>query len=436
MNILLIGSGAREHAIVKVLSKSKHNPQLFCLASNNNPGIQELCKEYNVNKISDPQIVKQFALDNKIDWTIIGPESPLAEGIADVLWNNNIPCVGPKQNLAQIETSKGFTRDLLAQYNIEGGPKYKNFSSLDGAKDFLEELGELYVIKADGLMGGKGVKVAGDHLYSHDEAVQYCKELLDKKSNFVIEEKFVGQEFSLMSFCDGKNLAHMPAVQDHKRAFEGDTGPNTGGMGSYSAANHFLPFLKEADILAAQTINQKTADALRDKFDEDYKGILYGGFILTKTGVKLIEYNARLGDPEAMNVLAILETDLVDLCKAIIDGNLTQEHAKFANQATVCKYSVPEGYPDNPVKNEKIDISEVKNKEQLYYASVDSRVDGLYEVGSRTVAVVGVADTIDEAEKIAESEINVVRGPLFHRKDVGTSELIDKKVEMMKKILQ
>lgn len=436
MNILLIGSSAREQAIAQAIKRSSHTSDLFCLATSNNPGIQKLSTNYAIGKIDDQTAVLEFAKNNDISFAIIGPEAPLAAGVADKLWENNIACLGPKQKLAQIETSKGFARNLLTEYNIPGCPKYKCFSSLTGVEKFLQELGDLYVIKADGLMGGKGVKVAGDHLNSHQAALTYCQELINMGSKFVIEEKLIGQEFTLMSFCDGQHLAHLPAVQDHKRAYEGDAGPNTGGMGSYSEANHILKFLTGEDIRQAWEINQKTAKALRDKFNEDYKGILYGGFIITKNGVKLIEYNARLGDPEAMNVLAILESDFIDLCQATIKGNLNQTLAKFANQATVCKYAVPLGYPDKPIKNQKIEVSEVKNQEQLYYASVDQRPDGLYAMGSRTVAVVGIGHTLAEAEKIAEQEIRRIKGPLFHRRDIGTEEFMGKKTEMMRRLKQ
>ncbi len=434
MNILLIGSGAREHAIARAFKRSPQNPNLFCFGANVNPGIKDISTGYTTGKITDLEAILNFALTNKIELVFVGPEAPLAAGVADKLWENNIPCVGQKQILCQVETSKGFTRDLIIEYNIPGSIKYKRFNSLEGVEDFLIELEELYVVKADGLANGKGVKVAGDHLHSHLEALTYCQELITEKSNFVIEEKLIGQEFSLMSFCDGTNLAHMPAVQDHKRAFANDEGPNTGGMGTYSDANHLLPFLTAEDIIQAQTINQATINALKNKFGEDYVGVLYGGFMITKNGVKLIEYNARFGDPEAMNVLAILDSDFIELCQAIVNGTLTQEHAKFKNLATVCKYAAPIGYPDNPVKNQKIDISNIQNKEQLYFASVDEREDGLYEIGSRTVAVVGIAQTIYEAEKIAEAEINKIKGPLFHRKDIGTKELIEKRVKMMKRI--
>jgi len=283
-------------------------------------------------------------------------------------------------------------------------------------------------------MGGKGVKVAGDHLHSHAEALAYCQELVDSGGGFVIEEKFVGQEFSLMSFCDGDNLKHMPAVQDHKRAYEGDTGPNTGGMGTYSDVNHSLPFLRDSDIVEAHEINMATAKALKDKFGEGYKGVLYGGFMATANGVRLIEYNARFGDPEAMNVLSLLESDFIELCHAIADGTLDQTEVQFANRATVCKYVVPKGYPDSPIKGEPIDVSDISNPDGLFYASVDIQGGQLVEAGSRTVAVVGVADSISEAEAIAEKEVSAVKGPLFHRTDIGTDAVVQKRINHMNEL--
>ena len=429
--ILLLGSGAREHAIARALACSPQNPAIACLAANKNPGIQKLAEQFKVGSISDPKSVVSFAQKCCAKLAIIGPEAPLEAGVADALWNAGIPTVGPKKAHAQIETSKGFTRDLLAKYNIPGGPLYRRFDSLDGVAEFLEELGEDYVVKYDGLMGGKGVKVSGDHLHSHDEALDYCTELVNRGGSFVVEEKLIGEEFSLMSFCDGEHLAHMPPVQDHKRAYEGDEGPNTGGMGSYSDADHSLPFLTDDDISHAQKINKTTAQALKKEFSEGYKGVLYGGFIATADGVKLIEYNARLGDPEAMNVLPLLESDFVEVCHGIVNGNLDERNVSFSRRATVCKYAVPEGYPDSPVKGEPIDVSSVTDTSQLYYASVDMKDGTLIEAGSRTVAYVGIAGSLVKAEAKAGAEISKVRGPLFHRTDIGTTELIQKRVEHM-----
>ena len=429
--ILVIGSGAREHAIARALDRSPQDKEIFCLASNMNPGLADLCNEILIGNFNDPDFVVSYAKETDATLAIVGPENPLAAGVADALWDTGVKTIGPKKDLAQLETSKAFTRNLLKEYDIPGGPKYQTFDSLDCVTDFLNELGENYVVKYDGLAGGKGVKVAGDHLHSHDEALAYCQELVDSGGEFVIEEKFVGEEFSLMSFCDGNNLKHMPAVQDHKRAYEGDTGPNTGGMGTYSDANHSLPFLTDNDISQALEINIQTARAINDKFGVGYKGILYGGFMATASGVKLIEYNARFGDPEAMNVLSLLESDFIDICIGVADGTLNQVGVQFANKATVCKYAVPEGYPDSPVKGEPIDVSKVKNLDGLFYASVDFKSTSLVEAGSRTIAIVGIADTLSDAEALAEKEVSSISGPLFHRTDIGTDEIVQKRVDHM-----
>ena len=432
--ILVIGSGAREHAIVRALDRSHQEKEIFCLASNMNPGIAELCDELLIGNFNDPDFVVNYTNEIGATLAIIGPENPLENGVADALWSVKVKVVGPKKDLAKLETSKAFTRNLLKEYDIPGGPKYRTFDSINGVAEFLNELGENYVVKYDGLAGGKGVKVAGEHLHSHDEALDYCQELTDKDDEFVIEEKFIGEEFSLMSFCDGDTLKHMPAVQDHKRAYEGDTGPNTGGMGTYSDANHSLPFLTEDDIAEAHQINIQTAKAVKDKFAEGYRGILYGGFMATANGVKLIEYNARFGDPEAMNVLSLLESDFIEICNGIADGSLNKVDVQFSNKATVCKYAVPEGYPDSPVKDEQINISKINNPDGLFCASVDIQNGKLVEAGSRTVAVVGVADSISNAEKIAEKEVSTISGPLFHRSDIGTDMVIQKRINHIKSL--
>ena len=432
--ILVIGSGAREHAIVRALDRSHQEKEIFCLASNMNPGIAALCDELLIGNFNDPDFVVNYTNEIGATLAIIGPENPLENGVADALWSIKVKVVGPKKDLAKLETSKAFTRDLLREYNIPGGPQYQTFNSLAGVTEFLNVLGENYVVKYDGLAGGKGVKVSGEHLHSHDEALAYCQELTDKGDEFVIEEKFIGEEFSLMSFCDGDTLKHMPAVQDHKRAYEGDTGPNTGGMGTYSDANHSLPFLTENDIVEAHQINTQTAKAVKDKFGEGYQGILYGGFMATASGVKLIEYNARFGDPEAMNVLSLLDSDFIEICNGITDGTLENLDVKFQNKATVCKYAVPEGYPNSPVKNELINISKIENPDGLFYASVDIQNGKLVEAGSRTVAVVGVADSISNAENIAEKEVSAIAGPLFHRSDIGTDIVIQKRINHMRSL--
>lgn len=435
MNILIIGSGAREHAIAAALHRSTHQPRLFCCGTSHNPGISQMTHQYWVGDISDAAAVTVIAKEWQIGLAIIGPEAPLESGVVDALWQNAVPTVGPRKALARIETSKSFARELMQKYNIPGLPKFRVFDSMTGVSAFLAELGEgRYVIKANGLMGGKGVKVAGDHLASFQEALQFCEFILTQKQTFIVEEKLIGQEFSFMAFCDGECLVPMPIVQDHKRAFVDDKGPNTGGMGSYSDANHSLPFLSEDDKQAAWKINEAVFSALSQELQENYIGILYGSFIATRDGIYVIEFNARFGDPEALNVLTILESDFPAICQAMVTGSLTPEMVCFARQATVCKYAVPQGYPETPVKNALIDIAAVKNKARLYLASVDASDGKIYATGSRTAAYVGVADSISAAEEIAEREVRGITGPLYHREDIGTDRLIQRRIDEMRRL--
>lgn len=435
MNILIIGSGAREHAIAMALHRSESQPHIFCYGTSLNPGIEQMAHYYHIGDINNVEAVMNKAKEWQIGLAIIGPEAPLEKGLADALWQNAIPTIGPRKELAQIETSKTFARQLMHKHNIPGLPRFKAFTNLDGVEVFLQELGDNgYVIKANGLIGGKGVKVAGDHLHSFDEALNFCRDILAAKQTFVIEEKLLGQEFSFMCFCDGEHIVPMPIVQDHKRAYVNDKGPNTGGMGSYSDVNHSLPFLTEADVKNAWEINQAVMHALTNEVKEKYIGILYGSFMATKDGIHVIEFNARFGDPESLNVLTILESDFVNICQAMVTGNLSIDQVKFANQATVCKYAVPEGYPDASIKNAVIDIAAVKNKANLYLSAVDF-IDGkIHALGSRTAAYVGVADTISAAEEISEKEVCGIDGPLFHREDIGTDRLIQRKVDEMRRI--
>ena len=433
MNILLIGSGAREHAIAIKLKENKAT-KLFCFATNNNPGILALAEDLIIGDVIDVPAIINYAKKIKAELAWIGPEAPLSVGIVDALAEINIPSVGPIKKLADLEISKTFTRNLLKEYNIPGNPSCQTFFSVDGLEKYCQSL-EKIVIKPDGLTGGKGVLVQDDHFQTISEGIDLAKKYLTKDGKVLIEEKLIGQEFSLMSFCDGEHLAHMPAVQDHKRAFVDDKGPNTGGMGSYACADFSLPFLTANDIAEAKNINEQTLKALKKKFNTGYKGIMYGGFITTKNGVKLIEYNARFGDPECMNVLLTLKTDLTEISQAIVNGTLDKINVEFESLATVCKYVVPEGYPTKPVKNVEVDVSAVnQNKVKLFYASIDEKDGQLLLKGSRAIGVVAKATTLDEAEKLVQQEIAKIKGPIFYREDIGTKRLIDKRVQMMEEI--
>lgn len=420
MKILLLGQGAREHCIAEAL-----NSELYSFMKTRNPGIMKFSKEYVISDL-DLEKLGKFAKRINPDFAFIGPEGPLEKGIVDYLKSLEIKCFGPTKNLARIETSKAFMRELMEKYKIDGAPESKVFSSMEGIEEYMRDIND-FVVKPDGLTGGKGVKVFGEHLESIEEALEYSKELLRSHDFVVIEERLDGEEFSLQCISDGKHLAATIPVQDHKRAYEGDQGPNTGGMGSYSMNDHLLPFLKKKDVEKGEKITEDIMKALYKETGEYYKGVLYGGFILTKKGVKLLEYNARFGDPEVMNILPILKNNFAEICSAAVNQRLKK--MEFEKKATVCKYVVPKGYPINPVPG-KLDIPETEAK--VYYASVDLREDGLYMTRSRAAAFVGIANTIEDAEKIAQSAVEKVRGDVFYRKDIGTEKLLRKRVEHMK----
>ncbi|MBI2463759.1 phosphoribosylamine--glycine ligase [Candidatus Peregrinibacteria bacterium] len=429
-----IGNGAREHCIAETLKRSRTHFELICLATAVNPGIRDLCSSYHVGNFEDVNFVKDFALAHTPNFAFIGPENPISLGVADMLLDVGVKAVAPFREPARLESSKSFARDLLKKYEIPGNPRFRVFHTPEGIDEFMHELHGNCVIKADGLAGGKGVKVAGDHFHGYDEGLVYALECIQKFKKVVIEEKLIGQEFSLMSFVDGKTVFDMPAVQDHKRAFEDDRGPNTGGMGSYSDENLSLPFLSPKDLEAAHFINQSVVSALQTESGFPFKGILYGGFMATADGVRLIEYNVRFGDPEVMNVLPLLQTDFVDVCEAIISGELHQLPLRFERKATVVKYVVPEGYPDNPKKGAKIELAELPSGVKRYFASVNEEDGTLYLGGSRTVAFVGFGKNVSEAEVFAEKGANTVSGPVFHRKDIGTESLVHLRISMMRKL--
>ena len=437
-NILLIGNGAREHAIAKAKTRSQQKPRLFSFMKANNPGIASLSEKIKIGRYSDLDAITAFAKENKIDFAIIGPEDPLNNGVVDALAKSGIPSVGPTKSLARLETSKSFTRNLVNKYNILGNPQYKVFTKVDGIESFLNKL-EGIVLKPDGLTGGKGVLVQGDHFSTKEEALNLCRQILRESSSVIVEEKFDGEEFSLQCLCDGKTVVGTPLVQDHKRRFDGDKGPNTGGMGSFSLPDHSMPFLKPSDIEAGLEITRQVAAALLKETGSPYKGVMYGGFIATKDGVKLLEYNARFGDPEAMNILPILKTDFVEICRRIIDGTLDKIKIEFEHKATVCKYVVPKGYglpsdhPDAASSKSKIEVGDT-GKARLYYSSVDKKEDGLYLSSSRAIGIVGIADTLEEARNITAEGVKAIKGPVAYREDIGTDALIEKRIEHMKTI--
>ena len=435
MKVLVVGTGAREHAIADGL---KDDVELYCYMSKVNPGMSKIA-EFKQGDEGEVEKVAEYAVEKGIDIAFIGPEAPLGKGIVDELEKNGIKCVGPTQSAARIETDKSFMRKLFEDYEIEGSLIYKVFDNSEDVSAFLDEFDQDVVVKPVGLTGGKGVKIVGDHLKDNEEAKEYSCEVIDNVmggfAQVIIEERLIGEEFTIQAFCDGEHLAPMPAAQDHPHAFEGDVGAITGGMGSYSDVGGLLPFLTQEDYDKAVEIMQATIEAIA-KEAEPYKGILYGQFMLTANGPKLIEYNARFGDPEAMNVLPLLKTPLIDVCQAIVDGTL--DKVEFEDKASVCKYIVPDGYPETQYAGELIEVDEQAIEEmgaKVFYAAVSAEDDGIHLSGSRALGIVASGESIEEAEKIAEKACEFVKGNVYHRRDVGTTELVNKRVEHMKEIL-
>jgi len=435
MNILIIGNGAREHAIAYNISKSPRDVNIFCVGGKKNPAIDVLSEDYLVNSVTDVPAIVKFAKEKKIDIVVVGPEAPLGVGVVDALNKVGIKCFGPTKTLARLETSKSFTRNLVEKYGIPGNPKQKTFSSEDGLKSYIEELGKV-AVKSDGLCGGKGVKVSDEHLKNTDEAFDFAVECIESDGAVVIEEKLEGEEFSLIGMADGETVLTTFAIQDHKRAFDGDTGPNTGGMGTYNDENLSLPFLDEQDIKDAEKINDLVLKALEKETGGKYIGVLYGGFMKTKEGIKLIEYNARFGDPEAINIFALLESDFVDILEACVNGTLGEHELEFSMEATVVKYIVPDSYPEKKANETKIEIDlKIDGNFEMYFADVFEKDDELYFGTSRGIAVIGFGETLEEAEKEAEKGVGSISGKVRYRKDIGTKELVEKRMQHIEELM-
>ena len=308
--VLLIGGGGREHAIARALEDSEAD--LYACAGNKNPGIARIAAGFETLETTDPDAVVDYAEAVEATIAVVGPEAPLDAGVADALEDAGIYAFGPKADDARIETDKAFQRRFMAENDIPGCPDFETFDDMDAACDFIDEYDGDLAIKPAGLTGGKGVKVIGDQV-TPEEGKAYIRD--SDYDRIVLEERLIGEEVTIQAFVANGAFETAPAVQDHKRAYEGDEGPNTGGMGSYSDATPSLPFMTDDEYEDAVSIIEATVDAL-----EDYRGILYGQFMLTSEGPKVIEFNARFGDPEAMNTLPVLETDFLDVLTAARDG--------------------------------------------------------------------------------------------------------------------
>ena len=440
MKVLVVGGGARENAICNAVVKSK-DAELYSVMSNLNPAIKNISVDFLQEKETNVDKVVDWAKEKQIDIVLVGPEAPLEKGIVNSLQKEGISACAPTKEAARIETDKEWMRALLKKHNVTGQLRCDTFKDSKKAKKFIESMDCEVAIKPIGLTGGKGVRVSGDHFNDIKGAMRYVNEVLNKKiggqSKVLIEEKAIGEEFTLQAFSDGKTILPLHAVQDHKRLLPGDEGPNTGGMGSYSCENGLLPFLSRSEYEEGAVILQKIVEAL-DAEGCSYIGPIYGQFMLTIDGPKIIEINARFGDPEAMNVLPLLDSDYVDLCRAMINTSLNKKKIKMKKMSTVCKYVVPEGYGIKSLSGKKVYVDEpaIKNTgSQLFYASVNKENSFVTTTTSRSLAVVGISNSLDTAEGICEEALKHVKSDhIFIRHDIGKPELIQKRIDHMNKL--
>jgi phosphoribosylamine--glycine ligase len=429
MKVLLIGNGAREHAIAERLAQ---DCEIYSVMSKKNPAIAQLSKEYWVCDIENPNAVLKSISGKSFELGFSSPDATLAAGVSDALASTGMLVASPSKAASRIEWDKSYMRSLMEEYGIDGCPRYELVKTTEEANQVLQDYVDV-AIKPLGLTGGKGVKVTGDHFTELHDGLEYANSLIKKDGVALIEEKLVGEECTLQVFCDGSHISVIPPVQDHKRAFIQDRGPNTGGMGSYTTGDT-LPFMTKQDKEAATKIMHNVIYALK-KDGAPFRGVLYGQFMITSKGPKVIEFNARFGDPEAMNVLTLLEDDLSNILLSIAEGQLTS--ARFSNDCTVVKYMVPDGYPDTPTKDKEVSIDYhgmERSSAKAYYASVYEDGGKIFTTGSRAFGIVGKAKTLEEAEQIAERGCGYVHGPVWHRKDIGTRKFIDTKIARMQNL--
>jgi phosphoribosylamine--glycine ligase len=417
---LVIGKGGREHAILWALKKSPRVKQLYCAPGN--AGIAALAECVPIQEHEFEKIAR-FALDTAIDLVVVGPEDPLSDGIVDYLEERNIPVFGPRQNAAVIESSKVFTKELLRKYSIPTAA-YETFERYEDALAYVRKQGAPIVIKADGLAAGKGVVVA----QTLEEAEQALEEIMVKKvfgrtgDRVVVEEYLQGQELSILSFVDGKVVRPMLPAQDHKPVFDGDKGPNTGGMGTYSPLPHFPQSIIDE---AVENIIRPTAEAMV-KEGRPFRGVLFAGLMATKNGVKTIEFNARFGDPETQVVLPLLETDLADILLAAINGKLEDIEIRWSQDAAVCVVLASGGYPGSYPKGIPIyGLDEVRDS-VVFHAGTAEKDGQIVTNGGRVLGVTARGATIEEARAKAYGDIERIRFEgMQYRKDIALKALKD-----------
>lgn len=417
MKVLVVGSGGREHAIVWKLKQSPKAEKIYCAPGN--AGIAQDAECVPIAAMEIDKLVK-FAKDEKIDFTIIGMDDPLVAGIVDAFEAEGLKVFGPRKNAAIIEGSKAFSKDLMKKYGIPTA-KYETFDNYDDAKAYVLSQSVPIVVKADGLALGKGVLICN----THEEAVAALDEIMvDKKfgasgSKVVIEEFLTGPEVSVLSFCDGKTVVPMVSAQDHKRAFDNDEGLNTGGMGTFSPSRIYT---KEINEECMEKIFKPTVAAMAAE-GRTFVGVLYFGLMLTKDGMKVIEYNARFGDPETQVILPRLKTDMLEIMEACVDGTLDKMNIEWYDNAAVCVVEASGGYPVSYEKGFEITgLDEAAKRDDIvvFHAGTALKDGKLVTNGGRVLGITGIGKDLDEARKIAYEGVDIVNFEKKHfRHDIG-----------------
>lgn len=420
MKILIVGSGGREHAIAYACSKSPKVDKIYCAPGN--AGISELAECVPISAMEFDKLA-DFAAEKEIDLTVIGMDDPLVGGIVDLFETRGLRVFGPRKNAAILEGSKAFSKDLMKKYNIPTAA-YETFTSADDAKKYLETSEYPIVLKADGLALGKGVLICN----SKEEALAGVDELmLDKKfgdagNTIVIEEFMTGREVSVLSFVDGNTIKIMSSAQDHKRAKDGDEGLNTGGMGNFSPSPFYT---EEVDDFCRKYIYQATVDAMKAE-GREFKGVIFFGLMLTPKGPKVLEYNARFGDPEAQVVLPRLKNDIIDVFNACIDGTLDKIDLQFEDKACVCVILASDGYPLAYEKGKIITgLDNFKGKDGYYCFHAGTKFDdngNIVTNGGRVLGITAKGDTLKEARANAYAATEWVDFEnKYMRHDIGKS---------------
>lgn len=439
MRVLVVGAGGREHAIALGLVRS--GCEVVAVAPAGHPGLSAVARKVVPAEPTAPEAIARIARDERVDFVVIGPERPLAAGVADVLRAQETPVVGPSKDGARLESSKQFARELLARHAIPVSPRTVPVAHVDEVDRRIADFPEPFVVKPVGLTAGKGVWVQGIDFQTKAEGASYAKRLLATGSSggILLEERLDGEEFSLMAFVTDSGLYPMPVVQDYKRAGANDTGPNTGGMGAYSQRDHLLPFLSASAVESAMETMRRTVEAMRQE-GIPYRGVLYGGFMLTAQGPRVVEYNVRFGDPEGINVLSLYEEgNLGELLYGVAVGRVDPGLVRFRPRSTVVKYLVPPGYPTKPAVAGilRLDAPRIERLGvEIRYANVTAAGPGAVRLGrSRSLALVGEASAIHEASRRVEAALAHVRGAYELRHDIGTSEDVARRVEHMRRLL-